>query len=57
MDKPRMRYTGYVVLHMQGHAMACPRIGSNNRDTVREYVRETALDIARRRKEEANGKV
>ena len=56
MDKPRMRYTGYIVLHMQGHAMACPRIGSNNRDTVREYVRETALDI-KRRKEEANGKV
>lgn len=51
--KPRMRYTGYIVLYMRGHAMACPRISSNNRASVRQYVRETALDIRRRRNAQA----
>jgi hypothetical protein len=48
--KIRLRYTGYVILHMHGKPMACPRISSDNRASVREYVRETSLDIQRRRR-------
>lgn len=43
----RMRYTGYIILHMHGKPMACPRISANQREPVREYVRQTALWIKR----------